>query len=186
MPTLHIIHLTHRTDRMETLVAELSQQRINNFRVCDGVTHFEHPHIGIAEAHKRLVKLAKDNLWPKILIAEDDVKFAAPGAFDFYLAGEPKDADLYLGGITYGIVKAGNIVEDFAGLTLYIIYARFYDTFLNIPQEEHLDRGLRHKGTYIVCNPMIALQHPGYSDNHQKMVNYNSCFKTLPVFNKSS
>lgn len=180
--TLHIIHLPHRSDRLEKLMQELQEQCISDFIISPGVYH-DLPYKGIAAAHCQLVALARRLAWPKIRIAEDDIHFTASGAFDYYIAQEPTSVDIYLGSVTYGDYNADHsLVEDFAGLTLYTVYAPFYDTFLSVLPDEHLDRGLRHKGRYAFCHPMVAVQHEGYSDNHGKLVNYKSCFKNATLF----
>ncbi len=49
------------------------------------------------------------------------------------------------------------IVDDFAGIILYLINEKFYDVLLSIPEEHHLDRELRNKGKFIVCNPFTVV-----------------------------
>lgn len=167
---------------MEKLNIELQQQNITDFTIVPGVYNAT-PYQGIVQAHCQLVAMAKRLSWPKIRIAEDDIKFTAPGAYDYYLANEPEKMDLYLGSVTYGVFNSDHsLVEDFAGLTIYTVYAPFYDTFLSVASDEHMDRGLRYKGKYAVCDPMIVVQYEGYSDNHGKVVNYHSCFKNAKLF----
>lgn len=76
---------------------------------------------------------------------------------------------MYLGGIYYGRIKDDNSVSDFAGTMLYKIHQKFYDTFLSINEEIDIDRALAGKGRFIVCNPFVAIQHEGFSDNKKSM-----------------
>ena len=112
-----------------------------------------------------------------ILIAEDDIKFTDIGAFDFYLKNIPNDFDLYLGGIIWGHLENDNSVKDFSGTMLYMIHERFYDTFLSVDEHYHIDRSLKNKGRFVVCNPMIAVQHNGFSDNLERLMNYDVYLK---------
>jgi hypothetical protein len=168
---LNIIHLAHRTDRLETI----NNQLVNNkIRACmwPGIINPD-PKVGIASAHKQIVAYAQKKKLPSIIIAEDDLKFTSSTSFNFFLTNEPLDYDLYLSGIYYGKIESDNSVKDFAGLTLYKINQKFYDTFLSIPDGMDLDRALAHKGKYIVCNPFVALQHNGFSDNQKEYCNYD-------------
>ena len=77
------------------------------------------------------------------------------------------------GGIYFGSLNTDNSVEDFAGLTLYKIRQKFYDTFLSINEDKDLDRELSKKGKFLVCNPFVAVQHNGFSDNVKEYVNHD-------------
>ena len=171
---VNIIHLPERTDRMELLEKELHEQNIFDYRIWDGIVDPIITNRGISQAHKQIVKNAKDNGLSEILIAEDDLKFTAKGAFEFFLHNRPKEFDIYLAGIYFGELNADNIVRDFSGLTFYIINQRFFDTFLSISEHDNLDRSLRNKGEFIVCNPFAVIQYNGFSDNVKQYCNYDS------------
>jgi hypothetical protein len=85
----------------------------------------ENPKRGIAKAHKQIIQWASNQNLPSILIAEDDIKFTAKRAFEYFIKNEPPDFDLYLGGITYGKINTDNSVTDFAGTHLYKINKKF-------------------------------------------------------------
>jgi hypothetical protein len=118
----------------------------------------------------------------EVLIAEDDVKFTAPYAFDYFLLQKPKDFDIYLGGISYGQIDSEGVTSDFSGLHLYIIKSRFYDEFLALDETIDIDRTLAGKGKFIVCNPFVAIQHNGYSDNKQRHEDLSLYFKGRKLF----
>lgn len=179
---LNIIHLEHRKDRLELLQKELAEQGIYQYKIWDGIWDRKQPCKGISKSHKQIVKFACDNKLPSIMIAEDDLKFTATGAFQYFLQNEPPDYDLYLGGIYYGNIKKDNTVDDFAGLTLYRIHQRFYNTFLSIPEETDLDRSLHLKGKFVVCDPFVVFQQNGFSDNKGAHCNYEIYLRDRKLF----
>lgn len=182
---LNIIHLTHREDRLLLLREELKNQEIVNFKIWDGVLDPYIPTKGISKAHKQIVQFASNNNLSEILIAEDDLKFTDKGAFDFFITQKPKDFDLYLASIYFGTINDANIVEEFSGLTFYIISQKFYSIFLNTPEHDNLDRLLKRKGKFVVCNPFTVVQHNGHSDNAKMYCNYNDFLKNRKVFKRS-
>lgn len=169
---LHIINLSHRKDRILLLNNQLLKQNLIGC-IWPGISDLENAKRGISKAHKQIVRYAKRQNLPSITIAEDDIKFTDLGGFDYFMQTEPIDYDLYLGGIYFGILNADNSVEDFAGLTLYKIKQKFYDTLLSINEDKDLDRELSKKGKFLVCNPFVAVQHNGFSDNVKEYVNYD-------------
>jgi hypothetical protein len=147
---------------------ELSRQGIKDYRIWPAV--FDSPICkGVSKAHKQIVRCLR-NL-PEIIIAEDDIKFPAEDGFEYFLKRKPEDFDLYLGGIYRGEIKDGK-TTDFSGLHLYIIKQKFYDTFLSINEEKHLDTELKGKGDYHVCYPFAAIQYSGYSDVERAKTNF--------------
>ena len=114
---LNIIHLPYRADRLELLTSELAAQ---DLKACiwPGILSPEDPKKGISRAHKQIVSWAMQQQLSSVMIAEDDIRFTAPGAFDHFIKARPADFDLYLGGIYYGKIREDNTVEDFAGTML--------------------------------------------------------------------
>lgn len=179
---INIIHLKQRTDRLQLLKKQLLEQRIENYKLWDGVTDEKNPKQGIAKAHKQIVEWARNQNLPSVLIAEDDIKFTARGAFDYFIKNEPKEYDLYLGGIIYGTINSDNSVSDFSGTHLYKIKQNFYDIFLSMPEEKDIDRALANMGKFIVCNPFTAIQHNGFSDNQKRYQNYDNYLQNRQLF----
>jgi len=171
----NIIHLPQRTDRLDLLTGELQNQDIFEYRIWDGIIDPIITAKGISQAHKQIVKYAQKEKIQETVIIEDDVHFTAKGAFQFFIKNKPSDYDIYLGGIYEGDIKTDNVVDDFSGLTIYVINERFYDIFLSMPKSVNLDRALSNKGKFIVCNPFIAIQHNGFSDNLKRFCNYEEC-----------
>jgi hypothetical protein len=182
---LYIIHLPRRTDRWNLLIHELREQNINDYKIWDGIEDFSAPWKGVAKAHKQIVRYAQEQNQEIIMIAEDDIKFTAPGAFEYFINNIPADFDLYLAGIIHGKINPDQTVNDFSGRTFYIIHSRFYETYLNLPEDYHQDRALKNKGRFVVCNPMTVIQYNGYSDNNRRMMDYGPYLKGRSLYNSS-
>lgn len=116
--TLNIIHLQHREDRLDILQKELSDNNISDFKIWDGIIDAANSITGISKAHKQIVEKVKHERLSDVLICEDDIRFTAKGAFEFFISNKPDSFDLYLGSIYDGILKRDNSVEDFSGLTI--------------------------------------------------------------------
>ena len=179
---LNIIHLPKRADRFDLLKKELEVQKIRNYKIWDGIIDPKILMRGISQAHKQIVRYAQSEKLPEILIGEDDLHFTEKGAFQFFITNKPLDYDIYLGGITEGLINKDNSVDDFSGLTLYIINERFYNIFLSVPDNLNLDRAIRNRGKFVVCNPFVVVQYNGFSDNIKQFCNYNSFFEDRNLF----
>lgn len=180
---MHIIHLSERKDRVSLFDCQLFSQNLKGC-IWPGILDLENPKRGIAKAHKQIVLYAKQQNLASIIIAEDDIKFTDIGSFDYFLDNEPLDYDLYLGGVYFGDIQIDNKIEDFSGLTLYKIRQSFYDTFLSISEDKDLDRALSGKGKFIVCDPFVAIQYNGFSDNVKQEVNYDKHLLGKRLFRK--
>jgi hypothetical protein len=178
---LNIIHLSRRTDRKNSFEQQLAMQNISNFRIWEGIEDPLIPWRGISMAHKQIVRHAQVIGQERVLIAEDDIIFTDKGAFDYFMANVPPVFDLYLGSIYEGKID-NSLTVAFTGLTLYIISNRFYNTFLNVPEHVHLDRGLAGIGQFFVCVPFTAVQSDGYSDNLKKYCSLQPYMKGMPMF----
>jgi len=108
---LQIINLKHRSDRLHLLKQELAIQEITNYKIWEGVLDTQGPKVGIAKAHKQIVKWAKKLNLESIVIAEDDIIFTDIGAYSYFIKQTPKEYDLYLGGIYYGYIKHDHSVQ---------------------------------------------------------------------------
>jgi hypothetical protein len=113
-PELNIINLPQRSDRRVSILRELQQQGITDFRIWDGIPDPVNPPAGISQAHKQIVHHARENKWPSVTIAEDDIQFTAPGAFEYYCEQRPEEYDIYLGVISWGKRAANNRVVNFS------------------------------------------------------------------------
>jgi len=180
MIRLNIIHLhhgegypPHRQQRYDTLMKELASQNITDYKIWPGVED-KVPHTGISRAFKAIVQDAKDKELGMVCIGEDDLRFSAPGAWQYFLENIPAYFDMYLASFYSGMITFDNRIENFRGMSLIIVHQRFYDKFLSIPEDKNIDNALDGLGEYFVCPQWVATQHPGFSDKDQKMVNYDS------------
>lgn len=168
----HIIHNKIRGERLITLKQELSSQGINNYYLWPAILETL-PATGVAKAHKQIIQWAKYLDLPEILIMEDDIKFTANDSFQVFLNKKPPQFDLYFGGIYRGTIINGK-TNNFSGMHCYIIPNHFYDTILNADETQHIDNWLSTLNKqYHVCYPMIATQHPGWSDVNREVVNHD-------------
>lgn len=165
---IQCIHNEKRTDRLKLLTNEIATHGLQIVlwpAVIDPLIRFR----GVAQAHKQIVRWAQKERLSMVCIAEDDFHITGKGCWDYFLKNIPKDFDLYLSGVFNGFVNEQNILKSsFNGLHLYIINGRFYGTFLSLPETMNIDFALTGKGKFVVCDPFIATQHNGWSDNNQK------------------
>lgn len=169
---MNIIH--GRTPaRLNPLLEELQRQSVSNYEIWDSI-YLKSVKASINAAHKQIVEFAQVAGWNEVLIAEDDFIGTHENSFKFFLSQKPKDYDLYLSMIYMGDIDENNRVKDFSGMTLYMVHSRFYDTFLNVDPEEHIDRALSGKGEFVVCNPFAFVQRNGFSSNTGKSEVYDT------------
>src|SRR4051812_48537305 len=96
----NIIHHQEHTEREANMRRELTEQRCQ-YVIWPAIIH-QHPPTGISQAHKQIIRHAKEASLPMVLVMEDDVKFTSHDAFDRFVQNIPTDFDLYLGGISFG------------------------------------------------------------------------------------
>lgn len=152
------------------------------------------PKESISAAHRLIVGMAKALALEYICIAEDDVRFTAPGAWEHYLTNMPAEFDLYLGGVSGGQILPDRTVENFSGLFCYTIHKRFYDAFLAADPTKHIDRELGkynnealyerlgRKPVFLVCDPMVAITQDGWSYNKGEVRNHAKHWKPYELF----
>lgn len=182
----HIIIHPSRPLTKEALYGELDRQGIDaKFWSC---IHNDNVVNSINLSHKQIVAFAKLHNLPEICIMEEDIMFPADDGWQYFQANKPAEFDLYLGG-AYGlnatalglIQRSSGAVEinNFAGLHCYIISENYYDKFLSLPEDKHIDDqpGL---GRFYVCAPFAAIQRPGWSSTAQRPVDYNCDPRILP------
>lgn len=168
---IHCIHDEDRTDRLLLLEKEVLSQKLN-IKFWPAIKDPQMGFRGISRAHKQIIRWAMGQGLPEVTVMEDDCYFFAPGAFQYYLDQKPADFDLFLGNVFHGL-NPDNTTDDFCGLTLYTCHSRFYLTFLATPENNHIDRALARRGRYVVCDPMVCSQQPGYSDNKKVEDSYD-------------
>jgi hypothetical protein len=183
----HIITNPTRPVVNETLYWELDRQGIDA-KFWEPVYDSNDVVRSISLSHKQIVRFAIEHHLPEICIMEEDVMFPAPDGWQYFQRNKPDHFDLYLAG-AYGLnrqalihVAEGNgavPIHNFAGLHCYIINHTYYERFLAMPENKHIDDqpGL---GKFYVCAPFAALQHPGWSSTARRPVDYNCDKSILP------
>lgn len=170
-----------------TLAAELERQEIEA-RIWQCIPDSESVVRSINLSHKQIVAFAKEQQLPEVCIMEEDVMFPAPNGWQYFLENKPAEFDLYLGGAynlneaAYRRIREKNgpvEIHNFAGLHCYIINENYYNKFLSMPTNKHID-DQPGMGRFFVCAPFAALQHPGWSANARQHVNYNCDKRILP------
>lgn len=184
----HVIVNPYRPHPNTTLYKELDRQGIDA-KIWKGVHDPNDVVRGIGLSHKRIIQFACDHCLPQICILEEDVWFPADDGWQYFQNNIPEYFDLYLGG-AYGlnhtelksVANSSGAIEinNFAGLHCYIVSENYYEKFLNLPENKHIDDqpGL---GSFYVCAPFAALQYPGWSANARQPVDYNCDKRMLPT-----
>ena len=168
-----VIHSEDRYDRLKRFQDDFKEQGIEDYLVFPAIFETTPQH-GINKAHKQIIKYAKDYGFSEVCVFEDDVKFTHPNSFNYFLANKPQDFDIYLAGIYLGDIDENKrIKNDFAGFHCYIVHEKFYDTYLSVPDTEHIDRALGGLGDFYVCHPFAAIQYNGFSDNTKREMTYD-------------
>jgi hypothetical protein len=163
---------------------ELERQGITGYTLFPAQTNGQTVEESINISHKSIVALAKFHRLPEICILESDVLFPAVDGWQYFLRDMPETFDLYLGGVysnsmdkfrTASLFGHHHTVATVTGMHCYIIRARFYDTFLGVRDDMHIDQALDGKGLYLVCYPFAAIQRKGWSANHKADdIDYNT------------
>lgn len=173
--TVNVISDLRLIERYEPLLNELGRQGITDFKLWPIVEDSKSVISSISKSHKQIIRDAKDKGLERVAILEDDVWFPAPNGWQHFLDGIPLwKYDMYLAG-TYGLDRpVQNPIKHINGLHAYICHERFYDTFLSLPENEHIDVAMSGLGLYYVEYPFIALQRPGWSSNTRAFSDKNA------------
>lgn len=169
---LHIIYDDRRSEKYPLLLEQLIEQGITSYELYPAIIDKRTVVESINAGHKALVRMAKENKMPFIAIGEDDLMFTAPDAWQYFLNNMPKDFSVYVAA-TY-IVPVSN--NKLVGFHCYVVNSSFYDQFLSVPDNEHIDTAICNlNSNHKICYPFAALQRPGFSANNPgDTVNYNT------------
>jgi hypothetical protein len=175
--------------RKENLKKEMKTQTVMYF-VWDGVLDITSPCTGISQAHKQIVREAKELNLDMIAIAEDDIVFNGAGAWDYFVKNIPESFDLYMGVSYYTQGYENGIVnKPFDSMTLYVVHKRFYDDFLALPEDNHIDRELSKlvDTKEIRISPLyVCHQLNGYSFNAKRNRDYHERIDGRPKYQAKS
>jgi len=186
---LNILHLPndpafpHREERERSFLKQAREESIET-RVWDGIHDPDNTIRAISRAHKRIVRHAADAGLPRVLVAEDDIRFTRPGAWRYFLDAIPSECDMFLGHVYYGEWDAeGRLHGPFASMTLYCVHERFYKYFLSVSEREHIDLVMNKAYRYDirVCLPMVCGQMSGWSENSKRYIDWTPKEKDKPM-----
>jgi hypothetical protein len=175
LPFIGVIISQDRPERKQSIIKELETQGIlYDVDFFPSVYDKIGVKQGINRAHKQVIKIAKVADVESCIVIEDDCRFMGEGAFRYFLDNTPEQYSIYLSGIYVGDIKEDNSVTSFSGFHCYRVHSSYYDTFLSVSEDEHIDQGQAGKGRFYVCNPFAAVQWNGYSHQTRQEENYDS------------
>lgn len=192
---VNCINLRNRVARLESFK---NQAAINNFdfRVWEGETESGNVCTNISNAHKKIIKDAKECGLNQVCVAEDDVIFFE-GGWKYFIGSIPEKYSIFLSMIYEGEIDESNRIvknisktpkiNSFSGLTCYIVHESFYETFLSMNPEKNLDRALGEvadRYEFYVANPFIAYQANGFSDNAGVYCDYDRLLEGRKLFGR--
>lgn len=178
-PRLNIVFDERRIERYEPLMNELSTQKIENYEIWPCIIDRGDVVRCINLSHKMIVSDAMDKGEKEVCIGEDDLWFPANDGWDYFLRNKPNEYDIYVA-CTYCVPITNNIMT---GFHLYMVHEKFYERFLSLPDNVHIDTSMNDlKGDWKFCYPFAALQRPGFSSNNKTQVNYNSILKPEDIY----
>lgn len=179
MGTVNVIFDDRFPNDKERLIREFEEQGIEDFKFWEAIVLTDSVVDSIAASHKMIVQDAKDRGLKECIVAEQDLTFTCPTAWEYFIGNKPQEFDIYLAS-TYILPVSNNKI---CGFHLYIIEEKFYDKLLNVPREQHIDTACCDLGgDYKFCYPFPALQRAGFSANSKVEVNYNQMLKEQDIY----
>jgi len=176
---INVIYDDRQSEDYQRLLDEFKVQGISNSVFWKAVIDKNDVVSSINSSHKMIVSWAKYTKKPFVVIAEQDLHFTCIGAWDYFMQNKPEDYDLYLA-CTYIPPISNNQV---CGFHLYVVNEKFYDKFLSVPSDKHIDTSMNDLGgDYKFCYPFPALQRSGYSFNNKAVVNYNAVLTKEDIY----
>ena len=179
---LHIIHDSRRQERYEPLLQQLKSEGITDYELFPCLIL---PQIvnSINASHKMIVEMAKSLGLRECCIAEDDLQFSSKGAWQYFLNNRPDVFKLYTA-CNY-LNRDHPTTKQIVGFHLYIIHESYYEDFLELPEDRHIDTAVN--GIDInVCYPYAALQRAGFSWNNMREVDYNTVLQPQDIYSGCS
>jgi len=137
---------------------------------------------GIAQAHRNALALAR-TLEGLSIIVEDDVVLTSDkwfGLFEFELnVSRDEGVDILLGG-AHHFTGSCYRVDKLSGLHFYTVLNPSV-TFDDCPKNRHIDNWIGETYKVAVCQPMIAVTRPGWSEHSKSEVDYSEMFNRYPI-----
>jgi hypothetical protein len=177
--TIHIIFDARQSEDYGRLLGEFIEQGIDKYKFWDAIVLKDSVVKSINASHKMIVRWAKDNGKEYVVIAEQDLFFTSKNSWKYFLDNMPKSFDIYLAS-TYIVPISNNKI---CGFHCYIVHSKFYDTFLSVDDNLHIDTAVGDLGgDYHFCYPFPCLQRIGFSANNHAIVDYNKLLKEEDIY----
>lgn len=181
---LQVIHDIRAPARLPLLKRELEIQGVGDYRLAPGADD-ENPSVAVRLAHQGCFEWAITQGHDRVWIAEDDVVFTAPGAWDHFVELVKKIGGFVTGG-TYGghyTVKEKHDgwarVEQLCGLHLYSCPTSLVEV-VRKAEQWHLDIWFaRNVPEVKMAWPIVAYQRPGYSVKDKKFMDHDKLLEGL-------
>lgn len=183
---LNILYDDRRYERYHPLMGELERQGIYDFQFWPAILK---PTVveSINAGFKAIVRWAKEQGLKEVAIAEDDVFFENANGWLYFLNRKPKSFSIYISG---SYLKDNRIeykspvtkVSAYVGNHCIIIHESYYDTFLSVPDNEHIDVAQNDLGDFWLCYPMAAFQREGFSSNNRVVCDYNKVLSNEDIY----
>lgn len=187
IPTL--LYDDRNSELFKIVVDEMHRQGIEQYKfqspiICNSIVK------SINISQKAIVQKAKERGDKECCILEDDIWFPADDGWQYFLKNKPEDYDIYIGGsylqdnrIEY--ISPVTKVSEYVGNHCIIIHEKYYDKFLSVDDNLHIDTAQKGLGDFYLCYPMPALQRAGKSANNGfQEVNYNSVLKEEAIYGR--
>jgi hypothetical protein len=186
---IFILYDDRRSEFFPSIKEEMARQNIKDYTIFPPVPHGT-VITSINLSQKAIVQYAKDKGLEKIVIMEQDIWFPDEKGWLYFVKNEPKEYDIYLAG---SYLLDGSIdytapltkVNSYVGHHCIIVNKRYYDRFLDTPEDQHIDTAQQGRGDFYLCYPMPGLQRPGFSSNNRSNVDYNKILDPKNIYAKA-
>jgi len=185
---INIINLRNRPEKRRQVEEEMDRRGILKYKTITVTAHPTSGKRGCLESHLRIIRDAVARGLPAVTVFEDDIVFTQT---PLLLTDPPADwSMLYLGGTVHRIMDAaGPAWRRVQTWTTngYMINLRNPEFVAKLLEMEHypeeIDKfyleQIHPTWKAYMCDPMVAIQRPGYSDIEGKAVDYSFMQHTL-------
>ena len=172
----------------------LIQEEMNNQGILDYTIVLPVPRETVVSSinvsQKSIIQRAKDEGLYRVVIMEQDIWFPRKDGWEYFIKNEPNDYDIYLGGSylpdnRFEYKAPLTKINSYVGHHCVMVHNRYYDRFLDTPEDKHIDTAQEGKGEFYLCYPMPALQRPGFSSNNMTQVDYNKILDPKDIYAES-
>lgn len=181
-----ILYNDKRHERYHPLMEEIERQGVIDFEFFPAI-EAKTPVESINAGFKAIIRKAKEEGLKECAIWEDDNYFANANGWLYFLNNKPKEYDIFIGGsylIDNRIEYKSPVtkVPEYIGNHCILVHSRYYDRFLSVPDDVHIDVAQGGLGDFYLCYPMAALQRAGWSSNNSAYADYNQTLDKIHIY----